>query len=220
MSGIGDGPELVRAALPDVSRETLDRLDGLVALLRRWQRIKNLVAPSTLEHVWQRHILDSLQLTALAPDARRWIDLGSGAGFPGLVVAAALAGSPGAAVHLVEANGRKAAFLRTAALELKLPATVHAARIEDAGRGIADAFDVVTARALAPLPRLLPLISPFVARGAVALLHKGGDFAAEVGEARTEFDFDLVEHPSVSDPAGRILEVRRIALLSAERNGS
>ena len=90
-----DGPELVAAARPDVSRETLERLEGLVALLRRWQRIKNLVAPSTLDHVWQRHILDSLQLTALAPAASRWVDLGSGAGFPGLVVAAAIAGRDG-----------------------------------------------------------------------------------------------------------------------------
>ena len=217
--GAADGPELVRAALPDVSRETLDRLDGLVALLRRWQRIKNLVAPSTLEHVWQRHVLDSLQLVALAPRALRWIDLGSGAGFPGLVVAAALAGREGAGVHLVEANGRKAAFLRTAALELRLPATVHAARIEDASGSIGGGFDVVTARALAPLPRLLPLISPFVAGGAAALLHKGADFAAEVAEARTEFGFDLVEHQSVSDAAGRILEVRGIVPLSAERIG-
>jgi len=214
-----DGCELVQAAFPDVSRETLDRLEGLVALLRRWQRIKNLVAPSTLDHVWQRHILDSLQLIGLAPAALRWIDLGSGAGFPGLVVAAAIAGRDGASVHLVEANGRKAAFLRTAALELGLPVTVHAARIEDASGSIAEGFDVVTARALAPLPRLLPLISPFVARGAVALLHKGADFAAEVAEARTEFGFDLVEHPSVSDPAGRILEVRGIVPLSAERMG-
>lgn len=217
--GTVDGPDLVRSAIPDVSRETLDRLDGLVALLRRWQRIKNLVAPSTLDQVWQRHILDSLQLVVLAPGALRWIDLGSGAGFPGLVVAAALSGRDGAAVHLVEANGRKAAFLRTAALELGLPATVHAARIEDASRTIRGGFDVVTARALAPLPRLLPLISPFVAGGAAALLHKGADFAAEVAEARTEFGFDLVEHQSVSDPAGRILEVRGIVPLSAERIG-
>lgn len=214
-----DGPELVAAARPDVSRETLERLEGLVALLRRWQRIKNLVAPSTLDHVWQRHILDSLQLTALTPAASRWVDLGSGAGFPGLVVAAAIAGRDGATVHLVEANGRKAAFLRTAALELGLPVTVHAARIEDASRALTEPFDVVTARALAPLPRLLPLILPFAALGARALLHKGADFAAEVAEARTEFGFDLVEHQSVSDPAGRILEIRGIVPLSAERIG-
>lgn len=216
---IVDGPDLVQAGFPDVSRETLDRLEGLVALLRRWQRIKNLVAPSTLDHVWQRHILDSLQLTALAPQALHWIDLGSGAGFPGLVVAAAIVGRDGASVHLVEANGRKAAFLRTAALELGLPVTVHAARIEDASQTLAEPFEVVTARALAPLPRLLPLIAPFVAGGAVALLHKGADFAGEVTEARTDFGVDLVEHPSVSDPAGRILEVRGIVPLSAERIG-
>lgn len=220
MAGAGpDGPEIVVAALPDVSRETLARLEALVALLVRWQRIKNLVAPSTLDTVWQRHVLDSLQIVRLAPDARRWVDLGSGAGFPGLVVAAALADTDGAIVHLVEANGRKAAFLRSAARELGLPVSVHPDRIEAVAAKLGTDFDVVTARALASLPKLLGLMQPLMGPETHALLHKGADFAAEVAEARTGFGFDLVEHESLSDPAGRILDISGVAPLSAVRTG-
>ncbi|WP_018701032.1 16S rRNA (guanine(527)-N(7))-methyltransferase RsmG [Amorphus coralli] len=215
-----DGPDIVTQALPDVSRETLARLEALVALLVRWQRIKNLVAPSTLDTVWQRHVLDSLQIVRLAPKARRWIDLGSGAGFPGIVVATSLAEADGAAIHLVEANGRKSAFLRTAARELGLPVTVHPARIEDVAGRLEPAFDVVTARALASLPKLLALMQPLMRPHTQALLHKGADFEAEVAEARTGFAFDLVEHESLSDPAARILQIGGIVPLSADRNRS
>src|SRR5687768_7687438 len=109
-------------ALTPVSRETVVRLDAFVNLLLKWQRTTNLVAASTIDQVWTRHIADSLQLLPLAPDARRWIDLGSGGGFPGLVLACALRETPGVAVHLVESNGKKASFLRQAARQLGVPA--------------------------------------------------------------------------------------------------
>jgi 16S rRNA (guanine527-N7)-methyltransferase len=127
----------------------LARLDQFVAFLLKWQRRTNLIAPSTVDHVWTRHVADSLQLLPLAPAARHWIDLGSGGGFPGLVVACALAQTAGAAVHLVERNTKKAAFLREASRILALPALVHAARIEDFAEGYGDSVDVITARALA-----------------------------------------------------------------------
>ena len=114
-----------------VSRETWARLDQFVALLIRRQKTLNLVAASTLPQIWTRHVADSLQLLALAPTARKWIDLGAGGGFPGLVIACALAEPPGAQVHLVESTQKKAAFLRDVALALSLPAIVHARRIED-----------------------------------------------------------------------------------------
>src|SRR3954470_13507607 len=131
--------------LMPVSCETAAKLDGLVDHLLRVAPHLNLIARSTLPHVWTRHVADSLQLLPLAPDAKCWIDLGSGAGFPGLVIACTLAGQTGAAVHLVESTGKKAAFLREAALELQVPATVHAVRIEDFGKNLHLKPEVVTA---------------------------------------------------------------------------
>src|SRR5437868_5041056 len=172
------GRETVAAAY-DVSRETLRRLDLLVAELTRWQRIKNLVGPRTLPEVWLRHIADSLQLAAILPEARRWADLGSGAGFPGLVVAAALAGTPGAEVHLVESNARKCAFLRHAALAMAAPATVHEGRIEKIVPALPP-VDVVTARALAPLGQLLAWSEDLLKTAAVGLFPKGREVEAEL----------------------------------------
>jgi 16S rRNA (guanine527-N7)-methyltransferase len=142
-------------ALTSVSRETLERLERFVALLLERQGRMNLIAASTVPELWTRHIADSLQLIPLAPDARIWIDLGSGAGFPGLVLACALADRPGAEVHLIESMGKKAAFLREAAAATGAPAIVHNERIEDFVRRSTLKPDVVTARALAPLNKLL-----------------------------------------------------------------
>src|SRR5262249_56933551 len=135
---IGRGPGLVEPAdreralaLTPVSRETLERLDRFVALLLAWQRTTSLIAPSTVTHLWTRHVADSLQLLDLAPHARIWVDLGAGGGFPGLVIACALAGRPDVQVHLVESNTKKAAFLREAQRITEAPANVHVARIED-----------------------------------------------------------------------------------------
>lgn len=205
-----EGPAALAALARPVSRETAGRLAAYVDLLGRWQKIKNLVGPGTLEHVWTRHILDSAAVLDAAPEARTVVDLGSGAGFPGLVVAILLAGSPGAAVHLVEANARKGAFLRTVARETGAPATVHVGRIEEVVPELARALtpDLVTARALAPLDPLLGLAEPLLAGGATGLFHKGRELAEEVAAARDHWRFDLVEHPSRTDPAGRLVEIR------------
>src|SRR5262245_1675406 len=136
-------------ALTPVSRETAERLDRFVDVLLAWQKTTNLISPSTLPHIWTRHIADSLQLIDLAPDARAWIDLGSGGGCPGLVIACALADRDGAAVHLVESNSKKAAFLREAGRAAKAPVTVHAMRVEKFVDSYEGPADVVTARALA-----------------------------------------------------------------------
>lgn len=191
-----------------VSRETWDRLEHFVDLLLRWQRSTNLVASSTTPRLWTRHVADSLQLLALAPNARRWIDLGAGGGFPGIVIACALTGQPGAEVHLVESVQKKAAFLRAAAAELSLPAIVHATRIEDFVQVTAERFDVVTARALAPLDRLIGYAFPLLKRGAVGLFPKGQDVEVELTQASKSWTIrtDLVS--SKTDPAGRIVLVR------------
>ncbi len=138
-------------ALTPVSRETQKRLEKFVDLLLLWQSKFNLVASSTLPILWTRHVANSLQLLPLAPDAQVWVDFGSGAGFPGIPIACALADRPGAMVHLVESVGKKANFLREVVRELGLPAQVHQVRAEKFGESCAEAVDVVTARAVAPL---------------------------------------------------------------------
>lgn len=194
-----------------VSRETEQRLDRFVELLLGRQVITNLIAPASIRNLWTRHVADSLQLLALAPDARLWLDLGSGGGFPGLVIACALTEVPGAAVHLVESTGKKAAFLREAADTLGLPAIVHAARIEDFARRAAIAPDAITARALAPLPQLLGYVHPLLKSSGRALLLKGQDVEAELTAASKSWTLaaDLV--PSRTNPDGRIVVVRTLA---------
>lgn len=210
----GQVAAILEAVRPGRADEILAALDRYVALLGRWQATHNLVAPATVSEIWSRHVLDSAQLLAIRPDARRWIDLGSGAGFPGLVVAIALAGEPGAQVTLVESSSRKAAFLRRAAAEAGAPATVLAERIETAFAGETGGpdhprrFDVVTSRALAPLDRLIDLAAPLLSSECIALFHKGGGYAGEVASALQRHRFDLLEHPSRTDPNARILEIR------------
>jgi 16S rRNA (guanine527-N7)-methyltransferase len=192
-----------------VSRETWARLEQLVDLLLSWQSSRNLIASSTIPHLWTRHVADSLQLLALAPDARRWIDLGSGGGFPGLVIAGALAGEPRAEVHLVESTQKKAAFLSTATAELSLPAIVHAQRIEDLVRTNQLGVDVITARALAPLERLIGLAIPLLKKGAIGLFPKGQDVEAELTQASKSWSIEADLVPSRTDARARIVIVRR-----------
>jgi 16S rRNA (guanine527-N7)-methyltransferase len=192
-----------------VSRETWTRLEQFVDLLLGFQTTTNLIASSSIPRLWTRHVADSLQLVALAPNARRWIDLGSGGGFPGLVLACALAGEQGAEVHLVESTQKKAAFLRAAASELSLPAIVHAERIEDFLRTPAEPFGVVTARALAPLEKLLGYANPLLKKGAVGLFPKGQDVEAELTKASKSWTIEADLVPSRTDPHGRIVLVRR-----------
>jgi len=198
-----------------VSRETAGRLDRFVDTLLRWQRITNLVAPSTLATLWTRHIADSLQLLSIAPSARVWVDFGSGGGFPGLVLACALADTPGALVHLVESNARKAAFLRQAVRAAGAAAIVHTRRAEVFGRTFKGQADMVTARALAGLPELVALAAPLLERGAQALFLKGQDVDAELTEAAKYWNMDVTLIPSKTDSQGRIVHIR-----AAERRDS
>ncbi|MBB4393404.1 16S rRNA (guanine527-N7)-methyltransferase [Bradyrhizobium sp. ERR14] len=182
--------------LAPVSRETEIRLDRYIALLREWQAKTNLVAPSTLPNLWTRHIADSLQLVDLAPAAKRWADLGSGGGFPGVVLACAMAASPDAKVHLVERIAKKAAFLREAIRVTTSPGVVHLAEIGDNVDRITGPVDCVTARALAPLHQLIGFAEPLMRQGAKALFPKGQDVEAELTEAAKYWNIEPRLHPS------------------------
>jgi 16S rRNA (guanine527-N7)-methyltransferase len=207
------GPDLAadreRAlGLTPVSRETLARLDRFVALLLETQSHTNLIGAGTVPELWTRHIADSLQLLDLAPDAKTWLDLGSGAGFPGLVIACALADRAGTAVHLVESTGKKADFLRTVVATLALPATVHHIRAEQFAPDFS--ADVITARAVAPLPKLFGYVAPLLKSGAKALLPKGQDVEAELTEAAKYWKIEADLVASRTNPAGRIVVVRAL----------
>jgi 16S rRNA (guanine527-N7)-methyltransferase len=203
-------------SLTPVSRETVERLDRFVGLLLTWQRTTHLIAPSTVPHLWTRHIADSLQLLDLAPDAHIWVDLGAGAGFPGVVVACALAGRPGARVHLIESNSKKAAFLREAQRLTAVPASVHAIRIETFVASFEGPADVVTARAVAPLKSLLDQCFPLLGKsGAMGLFPKGQNAELELSEVRESammgaWTMNAALMPSRTDPAGRIVLIRDV----------
>lgn len=194
--------------LIDVSRETWERLDRFVALLDKWQAVTNLVAPSTLDAVWTRHVVDSAQLMKLEPDqASVWIDIGSGGGFPGLVVAAM---RPDMRVHLVESVAKKASFLREAARAMDLDVMVHAGRAEAVIGVAVTSTDVVSARALAPLDVLIGLAAPLLKNGAVGLFPKGKDASSELTQAREKWRFNASLHKSLTEPDARIIRVDRL----------
>jgi 16S rRNA (guanine527-N7)-methyltransferase len=197
-------------ALTPVSRETEARLDRYVDLLREWQAKTNLVAPSTLPNLWTRHISDSLQLLALAPSAKTWADLGSGGGFPGIVLACALAETAGAVVHLIERNAKKAAFLREALRVTGAPGIVHLADIGDIVDRITGPVDCVTARAVAPLHQLIGFAEPLVRVGAKALFLKGQDVEAELTEATKYWSIKRHLHSSRTGGHGWIVELDQI----------
>jgi 16S rRNA (guanine527-N7)-methyltransferase len=196
-------------ALTPVSRETEAHLDRYVDLLLQWQAKTNLVASSTLPNLWTRHISDSLQLLALAPNAKVWVDLGSGGGFPGVVLACAMAGTAGAIVHLVERNAKKAAFLREALRITGAAGTVHLADIGDSVDSLAGPVDCVTARAVAPLHQLIGFAEPLVRNGAKVLFLKGQDVEAELTEATKYWKMTPRLHPSLTGQ-GWIVELDRI----------
>jgi 16S rRNA (guanine527-N7)-methyltransferase len=191
-----------------VSRETEKRLDRFVEVLLRWQDKLNLIGHSTIGDIWTRHVADSLQLLPLAPQARTWIDLGSGAGFPGIVVACALADEAGARIHLIESNGKKAAFLREAASITAAPAVVHTTRAEKFGETCAEPADAITARALAPLKTLCDQAFPFISRGAIGLFPKGQDVDAELTEAAKYWRLEASKVASKTSPEGSIVLIR------------
>ena len=184
------------------------RMDDFLALLVEWKGRMNLVGPSAVDSFWSRHAHDSAQLLALAPDARIWADIGAGAGFPGLVLAILLKDRPGVAVHLIESMAKRCHFLRAVSAALDLPTHVHNARAESLHLS---PVDVVTARACAPLPRLLQYAHPLLRGKAIALFHKGRDVEAEIAEARKTWRFEATLLPSASDPEGRILRLQRPA---------
>jgi 16S rRNA (guanine527-N7)-methyltransferase len=206
-----DRTEAVALLGNKVSRETWERLDRFVELLLERQQITNLIASSTIPNLWVRHVADSLQLLGLAPNARRWIDLGAGGGFPGLVLASALVEVPGGRVELVESTQKKARFLREVIEILSLPAIVHVRRIEDFLAGTTDNFDVVTARALAPLEKLIAYANPLLKKGAVGVFPKGQDVEAELTQAAKSWKIDAKLIPSITDPRARIVVVRHAA---------
>ena len=190
-----------------VSHETLALLTQFVELLEKWQKSINLIGPATHKDIWGRHIADSLQIAGLAPDdAKTWLDLGSGGGLPGLVVAIAWRDRPGFKMHLVESNGKKAAFLGVAARNLGVPVKVHNCRIES----LADQVpvlqaDVISARALAPLPHLLDLSAAFMWKKTVCLFPKGQDVESELTASARFRRLSFVQVPSVVDGSGTIL---------------
>jgi 16S rRNA (guanine527-N7)-methyltransferase len=217
VTGSGQGAldlsaDKVRAlALIPVSRETEDRLDRYVDVLLRWQGKLNLVAPSTLRELWTRHIADSLQLLALAPAARIWADFGSGGGFPGLPIA--LAGQTGTMVHLIESNGKKAAFLREAVRVTGAGAVVHQERAERFGETCAENVHAVTARALAPLKTLCDQAFPLIERGAIGLFPKGQDVDAELTDAAKYWRLGFSKVASKTAPKSSIVVVHTLERL-------
>ena len=203
-------------ALTPVSRETESRLDAYVDLLLLWQAKTNLVASSTLPNLWTRHISDSLQLLTLAPSAKIWVDLGSGGGFPGVVLACVLAETQGAIVHLVERNAKKAAFLREALRITGGAGTVHHADIGDSVDSFVGKVDCVTARAVAPLHQLIGFAEPLVKQGTRALFLKGQDVEAELTEATKYWNISPRLHSSLTGQ-GWIVELDRIDRQSSPR---
>lgn len=204
----GFGPEdAVR--LTGVSRETLGRVHAYLGVLDAWRERINLIGPGEGRHLWRRHVLDSLQLVGQIPgDAIKIVDLGSGAGFPGLLIACAMAERDGASVTLVEKSVRKSQFLQAAIAEVALPARVINVRIEEAPR---ERYDLLTARALAPLPKLLGYAHDWLKPSGKALLMKGKDTAAELAEARAAWTFEMSDRASLSSPEGRVLEISSIS---------
>jgi 16S rRNA (guanine527-N7)-methyltransferase len=205
------------AGPPDDLREVLARLglnDSRLADALRFREIleianrrMNLVGASTLADFWRRHFLDSAQLLGLKPDARRWADLGAGAGFPGLVLAIVLKGEPDVEIHLIDSMAKRCVFLREVVRTLDLPAQVHNARAEVLRLDV----EVVTARACAPLGRLLGFARPSLGSCSTGLFLKGEEVERELAEAQKTWRFKVKTHPSLSDRRGRILEISELS---------
>lgn len=193
----------------DVSRETLDRLEVYERLLAKWTKSINLVAPSTVDDIWNRHIVDSYQIFAHIPhSAKTLVDIGSGGGLPGLVIAAVAAEKlPLLKITLIESDQRKAAFLRTAAREMELQVEVISQRVERL-EGVSS--DVLTARALAPLNVLFDYATALLKPQGLCIFQKGRTFAAEISDAAIHWQFDVTEYESKTSAEARILLVKGI----------
>ncbi len=201
---VTDAESFARAAA--ASPRQMADLERFRELLADWNGKMNLVGPATLDVFWNRHAWDSAQLLLLAPEAKVWADLGAGAGLPGLVLAILGKGRPGFHAHLVESMAKRCRFLSEVVGELDLPATVHNARAEN----LQLAVDIVTARACAPLVRLLGYARPYLKAGALGLFLKGQDVATELEEASRSWEFEADTLPSLSDPRGQVVRVRRL----------
>ncbi len=202
----------IQKILPHVSRETVEDLFAFETLFRKWSKAINLASPSTLDHLWERHIIDSAQLYSFASEKKRWLDLGSGGGFPGVILAILMKESSDQRIDLVESNSKKAAFLRTAVGQVSAPATVHAVRIDAVWDKITTP-DIVTARALASLKGLFELAEPWLTTGTTALFQKGRDYRREIDETRDGWTFDLIEHKSVVDKDSVVLQISNLRRL-------
>lgn len=204
--------ELQDAAGLDVSRETFERLHAFAVDFEAWASRINLVAPSTREDFWQRHIVDSLQLLAFQPRARSWVDIGSGGGFPGMIVAIALGDKNDSRVTLVESNRKKCGFLQMARAKYAPEAVIVPARIEEAIHQISQP-EVVTARALAELDVLLQMTHQWLAEGTVGLFLKGRGYEGEIEKSRANWDFDLVLYRSRTASDAAVLEVSKLDVI-------
>ena len=193
--------------VPQYSSLAAERLRIFVALLTKWNPAINLVSPASLPQVWTRHVADSAQILAFTgAGPRKWLDLGAGAGFPGVVVSLITADCPDPVrMTLIESDQRKAAFLSTVSRETGVPMVIHAERIENVTPQRAD---IVSARALAPLGKLCELADRHLAPGGTALFLKGGHYDTEIAEARKAWAFELETHSSTTDPSGAILKLK------------
>jgi 16S rRNA (guanine527-N7)-methyltransferase len=196
----------------DASADVMAGMDTFLATLTDWNARMNLVGPSALAEFWGRHAYDSAQLLNEAPDARVWADLGAGAGFPGIVLAIFLKDREGAKVHLIESMAKRCAFLRSVSIELGLPTLIHNSRAESLHLS---PVDVVTARALAPMPRLLEYAHPLLRGSTVGLFLKGRDVERELEDARKSWRFEVSLSPSASDPEGRIVSLKRLSRVTS-----
>jgi 16S rRNA (guanine527-N7)-methyltransferase len=215
-----DSPEAFASAFA-VSRETVEALSLYADLLRQWGRVQDLVAPSTLDDIWHRHIADSAQVFPLGNGAKTWADLGTGAGFPGLVIAILGRDIPGFQVHLYESSNRKCSFLREVARRTGAPVDIQCIRIEQlATQRTVVPVEFVTARALAPLASLLGLARPLLRDTTRALFLKGREAGNEIAEARKVWSFQSDMAVSRTDPDGRIVSITHLQSLEDESRDS
>jgi len=199
------GPERFKSLL-NVSRETIDTVKIYESLLRKWNPAINLVSKSTLDDIWSRHFLDSAQIWQLRPpEATTWLDLGSGGGFPGLVISVlAKEQAPDLKVTLVESDIRKATFLQNASREMGVSPDIFTQRVENLH---SQAADVISARALAPLPKLLSYADRHTKNGTICLFSKGENYESELTEAQKSWTFNFQKTPSITSSGGIILRI-------------
>ena len=202
-----------------VSRETIELMQIYVDLLCEWQKKTNLVSNSTLDEIWKRHICDSIQCRDIFPDRLQWLDIGTGAGFPGLVLSILSRNEPGFFVNLIESNNKKCAFLRKVIRETGAPANVDASRIESVAKHYPDT-QVVTARALSALDNLFNLTQSWFSAGAVGLFQKGRDYSQELIKCRGSWEFDLIVHNSRIEENSVLLEIQNLKKLVNQDNSS